>query len=325
MASASSSSNVENLSPQTLRSVMKELADLTKSPLEDIQLHLNQEDVTDIQATILGQVGTPFAGGHFRVKLVLGKDFPASPPKGFFLTRIFHPNVAANGEICVNALKKDWSPSLGIKHVLLVIRCLLIQPNAESALNEEAGKLLLEAYDDYHARAKMMTEIHAMSNKTKSEGAEEEHQDGPATKKHASDKVVADKKKQIKDKKLPTPELYELSSRADYRVAIGGIVLCVEPLLICEFFLHKFAKNYFDAMLIKVKTLTGKEIEIDIEPTDKVERIKERVEEKEGIPPPQQRLIFSGKQMNDEKTAADYKVQGGSVLHLVLALRGGDR
>jgi len=67
-------------------------------------------------------------------------------------------------------------------------------------------------------------------------------------------------------------------------------------------------------MLIKVKTLTGKEIEIDIEPTDKVERIKERVEEKEGIPPPQQRLIFSGKQMNDEKTAADYKVQGGSVL-----------
>ena len=96
-------------------------------------------------------------------------------------------------------------------------------------------------------------------------------------------------------------------------------------------------------MLIKVKTLTGKEIEIDIEPSDKVDRIKERVEEKEGIPPPQQRLIFSGKQvsrpniclwfdhpayirifkMNDEKTAADYKVVGGSVLHLVLALRGG--
>ncbi|EMP30575.1 neural precursor cell expressed, developmentally down-regulated 8 [Chelonia mydas] len=50
-------------------------------------------------------------------------------------------------------------------------------------------------------------------------------------------------------------------------------------------------------MLIKVKTLTGKEIEIDIEPTDKVERIKERVEEKEGIPPQQQRLIYSGKQI----------------------------
>jgi ubiquitin-like protein Nedd8 len=105
-------------------------------------------------------------------------------------------------------------------------------------------------------------------------------------------------------------------------------------------------------MLIKVKTLTGKEIELDIEPNDKVERIKEKVrasclsvqevysfidafrspaaptlnvqvEEKEGIPPQQQRLIYAGKQMNDDKTAADYKVAGGSVLHLVLALRGG--
>ncbi|TPX43296.1 hypothetical protein SeLEV6574_g05148 [Synchytrium endobioticum] len=76
-------------------------------------------------------------------------------------------------------------------------------------------------------------------------------------------------------------------------------------------------------MLIKVKTLTGKEIEIDIEPTDKVSRIKERVEEKEGIPPPQQRLIFGGKQMADDKTAQDYGIEGGTVLHLVLALRGG--
>ena len=75
--------------------------------------------------------------------------------------------------------------------------------------------------------------------------------------------------------------------------------------------------------MIKVKTLTGKDIEIDIEPGDTIERIKERVEEKEGIPPVQQRLIFAGKQMNDEKTARDYNIEGGSVLHLVLALRGG--
>ncbi|VDD80505.1 unnamed protein product [Mesocestoides corti] len=84
-----------------------------------------------------------------------------------------------------------------------------------------------------------------------------------------------------------------------------------------------FFNKRFCIMLIKVKTLTGKEIEIDIDPSDKIERIKERIEEKEGIPPPQQRLIFSGKQMNDEKSVSDYKIQGGSVLHLVLALRGG--
>ena len=76
-------------------------------------------------------------------------------------------------------------------------------------------------------------------------------------------------------------------------------------------------------MQIKVKTLTGKEINIDVDLDTKVERIKDRIEEKEGIPPNQQRLIFSGKQMSDEKTAGDYKIEAGSVLHLVLALRGG--
>ncbi|KAL2832895.1 ubiquitin-related domain-containing protein [Aspergillus cavernicola] len=76
-------------------------------------------------------------------------------------------------------------------------------------------------------------------------------------------------------------------------------------------------------MLIKVRTLTGKEIELDIEADYKVSRIKERVEEKEGIPPVQQRLIFGGKQMADDKTAQDYSLEGGATLHLVLALRGG--
>ncbi|PWN25912.1 putative NEDD8 precursor-ubiquitin-like protein [Jaminaea rosea] len=76
-------------------------------------------------------------------------------------------------------------------------------------------------------------------------------------------------------------------------------------------------------MLIKIKTLTGREIDLDIEPNDKVARLKERVEEKEGIPPAQQRLIFGGKQMHDEKSVVDFGVEGGSVLHLVLALRGG--
>ena len=75
-----------------------------------------------------------------------------------------HPNVASNGEICVNTLKKDWKPELGIKHVLLTIKCLLIVPNAESALNEEAGKLLLETYDEYFSRAKLYTEVHARYN-----------------------------------------------------------------------------------------------------------------------------------------------------------------
>lgn len=159
-------SNVENLSPQIIRQVLKELQEIVEEPLEGIKVQINEADVTDIQAFIDGPAGTPYAGGVFRVKLALGKDFPQSPPKAFFLTKIFHPNVAPNGEICVNTLKRDWKPDLGIKHILLTIKCLLIVPNPESALNEEAGKLLLEHYGDYSQRAKMMTEIHAQVSKT---------------------------------------------------------------------------------------------------------------------------------------------------------------
>lgn len=68
---------------------------------------------------------------------------------GYFLTRIFHPNISKAGEICVNTLKKDWQASFGIGHVLQVVRCLLINPFPESALNEEAGKLFMEDYAEY--------------------------------------------------------------------------------------------------------------------------------------------------------------------------------
>jgi ubiquitin-conjugating enzyme E2 S len=62
----------------------------------------------------------------------------------------------------VNALKKDWQPSQGLRHTLAVIRCLLIQPNADSSLNEEAGRMLLENYDEYASRARLFTKIYAM-------------------------------------------------------------------------------------------------------------------------------------------------------------------
>lgn len=197
-------SNNENLSPQVIRHIAKEVADLTKDPPEGIRVIPNEEDITDIHATIEGPAGTPYAGGQFKMKLVLGKNFPLEPPKGFFVTKIFHPNVASNGEICVNTLKKDWTAELGIKHVLLTVKCLLIVPNPESALNEEAGKLLLEQYDDYSIRAKIFTEIHAKPPKVLSDNTSQENNilDGPMAKKHAGDKKVLDKKKKDKKKIL---------------------------------------------------------------------------------------------------------------------------
>jgi len=134
------------------------------------------EGLTEVTCDIDGPPGTPYEGGAFRVKLTLGRDYPAAPPKGHFLTKIFHPNVspvrplpreranapcrraranaecaaptaltaprpphcAQAGEICVNTLKRDWAPDTSLSHVLAVIRCLLIVPFPESSLNDEA-------------------------------------------------------------------------------------------------------------------------------------------------------------------------------------------
>lgn len=82
-------------------------------------------------------------------------------PTGWFATKIFHPNVSSTGEICVNTLKKDWKSTYGIGHILVTVKCLLIYPNPESALDEEAGKLLLEDYENYCSRAKLITSVHA--------------------------------------------------------------------------------------------------------------------------------------------------------------------
>ncbi|KAI9506009.1 ubiquitin-related domain-containing protein [Coemansia spiralis] len=76
-------------------------------------------------------------------------------------------------------------------------------------------------------------------------------------------------------------------------------------------------------MRITVKTLTGKQLEISVDDSLKVEDIKLKIEEKEGIPPPQQRLIVGGKQMESDQPIKKYLSNENLVIHLVLALRGG--
>ena len=106
----------------------------------------------------------------------------------------YHPNVdMTTGAICVNTLKRDWTPDTTFSHVLSVIRCLLINPFPESSLNDEAGKLFMESYDEYSKRARLMTDVHGRprssgasegdEKRRKSELKDGEHVDSPQRRK----------------------------------------------------------------------------------------------------------------------------------------------
>ncbi|CAF4491117.1 unnamed protein product [Rotaria sp. Silwood2] len=113
---------------------------------------------------IEGPQDTPYAGGKFRLTIDFPVDFPFKPPTIHFITPVFHPNISAKGEICLDILHSQWPPALTIRGLLISLCSLLTDPNPEHGLNKDALRLYRTDQQRYNETAKEWTRKHATEN-----------------------------------------------------------------------------------------------------------------------------------------------------------------
>jgi ubiquitin-conjugating enzyme E2 N len=129
-------SNLASLGPQELpRRIIKETERIQKNPIAGISATPRSDNPRHFDIRIVGPKGSPYENGTFLLELFLGEDYPMTPPKVHFLSKIYHPNVDRVGRICLDILKDKWSPALQIDKVCLSIQLLLQNPNPDDPLD----------------------------------------------------------------------------------------------------------------------------------------------------------------------------------------------
>ncbi|CAD8132638.1 unnamed protein product [Paramecium octaurelia] len=121
--------------------IIKETQNLAKDKVQGIEVTPDPGNFKHFFVIIAGPPNTPYEGGVFDVELLLPDDYPMSPPKCVFNTKIYHPNIDNLGRICLDVLKDKWSPALQIRSILLSIQVLLSSPNPDDPLNNDAANL----------------------------------------------------------------------------------------------------------------------------------------------------------------------------------------
>eukprot|EP00164_Ancoracysta_twista_P000411 GFYU01000559.1.p3 GENE.GFYU01000559.1~~GFYU01000559.1.p3 ORF type:complete len:149 (+),score=43.79 GFYU01000559.1:24-470(+) len=121
--------------------IVKETERLLKEPAPGISATAHKENLRYFDVVIAGPSSSPYEGGIFKLELFLPEEYPMSPPKVRFLTKIYHPNIDKVGRICLDILKDKWSPALQIRTVLLSIQALLSAPNPDDPLDNDVAEM----------------------------------------------------------------------------------------------------------------------------------------------------------------------------------------
>ena len=119
------------------------------------------DDLYAWTATVVGPADSPYEGGLFHLDMVFPKDYPFQPPRVAFATRIYHPNIASDGSICLDLLQEQWSPALTVSKLLLSICSLLDDPNPDDPLVPHIAQQYREDREQFIETAATWTMLHA--------------------------------------------------------------------------------------------------------------------------------------------------------------------
>lgn len=117
-----------------------------------------ENDLMVWAAIILGPESTPYENGTFSLIIEFSDEYPSSPPNIKFISDMYHPNIYSNGELCLDLLKRSWSPTYDVYSILVAVRCLLADPNIDSPANIDAAKKFAKDSENFKEIVKKTVE-----------------------------------------------------------------------------------------------------------------------------------------------------------------------
>eukprot|EP00656_Telonema_subtile_P047460 TRINITY_DN5453_c0_g1_i3.p1 TRINITY_DN5453_c0_g1~~TRINITY_DN5453_c0_g1_i3.p1 ORF type:complete len:188 (-),score=36.37 TRINITY_DN5453_c0_g1_i3:356-919(-) len=171
--------------PRMLR-MAKELERLQFNAPHGITVWGREDSITELEANIQGPEDSPYAGGNFKLEVLIPERYPFEPPKVRFLTEIYHPNIDDGGRICLDVLKMppkgSWKPSQNVATVLTSIYLLMMEPNPEDPLMIEIAKEFKEDRTSFDHKARALTQKVKIAKKSSAPGAAPEDDPVPSPK-----------------------------------------------------------------------------------------------------------------------------------------------
>lgn len=148
----------------TIRRIQNEHKEMMTSPPSNCSAGpINDENIYEWRATIIGPEDTPYYGGIFDLKITFPPEYPFKTPKIYFTTKIYHCNINSNGSICLDILKDQWSPALTISKVLLSICSMLSDANPKDPLMIDIAELYVKNRALHDENARNWTRLYAMN------------------------------------------------------------------------------------------------------------------------------------------------------------------